>query len=226
MTTVDLKEWAHYILPDIPTAPMPAIISNVRDAARDFCERTLLWTYPLARMSTVIGQQDYTLTIPAATYGAIISVDDVKYKRTGELDTQFVTLDPLSENNRDLVNTGSWKFVTGPDPKEYWADIIDKNLHLLPIPTTASTLGLLVRVNLKPTFDCTTVPEFLHEDYALIIAEAALSYLFNNKSMEWYDPNQAAAHEAKFVNGCNNAKTKKITGATKRPLRVQMRPWV
>jgi len=223
----DLTDWSPEILPDIPSAPVPAIKIAIRRAAIDFCRKTLLWTYDLERIDVVATEQSYALTVPADQYGRIISVDSVKYKQDGKDDDQFAFIDPISENQKDLEDpSGAWRYTTGPMPSEFWVDIVDKNLHLLPIPTEDSDEGLLIKVNLKPTNTCDTVPDFLYDDYVQEIGYGALADLFGRKAMDWYDPNQAKDYFLKFITACNNTKTKKITGATKRPLRVKMREWV
>lgn len=219
----DLTDWSPDILPDIPTVPIVAIISAVRDAAVEFCEKTHLWKVDLTRISVVADTQDYTLTPPASS--ALVIVDNVKYKQNGQDDDQFVTLDPISKEQQNLFQSGNWIFATAPTPSQYWVDNVDKDLHLIPIPEDASTSGLLVHVVLKPSATCTTVPDFLYDDHRKAIASGALSNLYAKKGMSWYDPKEAQVYGAMFANDCNNAAIKRITGATKRPLRVQFRSW-
>lgn len=219
----DLTEFSPEILPSIPVAPVPTIRLAVLGAAIEFCEQTLLWTYALARINVAAEIQDYTLTIPAEQYGRIISIDDVKFKENGADDDQFRSLDVISENQEDLHNYGSWKYAEGESPSKYWADIQNKQIHLLPIPQTASAEGLLVRVNLKPVLNATTVPDFLYNDYRETIGYGALGRLFQLKTMPWFDFGAARFYKDMFRDLCNNTKLAKITGATKRPLQIKLR---
>jgi hypothetical protein len=223
MATKNLTEWEPGIAPDISGAPMPAIENAVRNACIQFCEGTLLWAHALDRINVIADQQGYTLTAPSDS--VIISADDVKYKQDGQADNQFVTLDPISENQEDLHSLGSWKFKKAPTPSYYFLDK-DKKLYLIDTPTVKSDAGLLVRVNLKPSRDCTSVQDFLYLDHFQAIANGAKEELFLKKGQDWYDPNLAMAFGADFREAINDAKLLKQTNYTKRPSRVRMRRFV
>ena len=229
----DLTEWSPDILAHAKRATANVIKQSVRDAAIAFCEKTWLWTVDLTVMSVVADQQDYTLADPSDA--KIIVVDNVKYKEDGQDDDQFRNLEPISENQMDLNDSGSWPYRESSAPSGFWADVVEKELHLYPIPTEASTDGLLVRVVARPSDACTSVSDFLYEEHRKAIAKGALADLFSQEVMDWSDLtdpvsfnhllNKANFYEKKFESACNNVKIKKITGATKRPLRVKFQPF-
>lgn len=223
MTTKALTLWWEEVAPDVAGVNMPAVVSAVRNACIKFCEDTFLWAADLTRITVEANTQDYTLTAPANSI--IIGVDDVKYKQDGLDDDQFVTLDPISENQKNLHDSASWKYRTSPTPSKYFVDR-DKKLYLYNIPTVASTSGLLVKVNLKPDRSCTTVEEFLYNDHFSAIGNGAKADLFSRRAMPWFDGKLALVHRALFTNAINNAKPLKTTGYTKRPMRVRMRDFV
>jgi len=223
MATKALTLWWEEVAPDVAGVNMPAVVSAVRNACIKFCAETFLWTADLTRINVEANTQSYTLTAPSDS--VIIGVDDVKYKQNGADDDQFVTLDPISETQKNLHDTGSWKYRTSPTPSGYFVDK-DKNLLLYRIPTVASTSGLLVKVNLKPDRACTTVDEFLYNDHFETIGHGAKADLFLRRAMPWFDGNLALVHRALFTNAINNAKPLKTTGYTKRPMRVRMRDFV
>jgi len=51
----------------------------------------------------------------------------------------------------------------------------------------------------------------------------SLADLYSRRSTPWYDPMEAVNKLGAFIRECNNAKMKKITGATNRSMRVRMR---
>ena len=223
MATKALTLWWEEIAPDVSGLAMPALVSAVRNACIKFCEETFLWTQDLTRITVEATTQSYSLTAPSNSI--IIGVDDVKYKQNGVDDDQFVTLDPVSETQKNLHDSASWKYRTGPTPSGYFADK-DKNLLLYRIPTVASTSGLLVKVNLKPDRACTTVDAFLYIVHFQAIGNGAKADLFSRRAMPWFDGNLALVHLALFTNAINNAKPLKISGYTKRPMRVKMRDFI
>lgn len=226
----NLTAWSPEILTDVMGVPIPALKLAVRNACIEFCERTLLWTYTLTAIDVEEDTADYTLTVPVSLYAEIICTDKVMYKEDGEDDDQFTTLWPISENQSDLGgdagSSDAWKYETASGPTHHWMDIVDKQLHLWPIPEDASTGGLLVSLCLKPNDTTDTVPDFLRRDFRQVIQYGALSYLFGRKATPWYDAAEQTKNESAFINGCNNAMNKKISGATKRPTRIQMREFI
>ena len=225
----NLTEWNHDIRPFAKRIDPSIIKKAVRDAAIAFCEKTWLWTVNLTRISVVADQQDYALTDPSDA--EIIVVDNLKYKENGQDDDQFRNLDPISENQMDLSGSGSWPFAESSSPTGFWVDVVDKILHLYSKPTEASTDGLLVRVVVRPSDGCTSVPDFLYEEHRKTITQGALADLFSQLLIDWPDPedivgfqyllNKANFYENRVEGACNEAKTKKIVGLTKMPLRVK-----
>ncbi len=231
--SVQMTQWAQDVYAGILGVPEPAVIDGVRNAAREFCKRTLLWTFELDRISVVASQSNYTLSVPSNQYGEIILVDDAKYKQNGQDDDQFVHLDPISENEMDLdewrsnTSRGGWKYQTAATPSKFWLDPDDRTiLYLYRTPTEASTQGLLVRVCLKPTKAAEVVPDFLYYQHYETILAGAFSDLYGRRQMPWFDAQEAGVHGAAFAMRTNNAKTIKWSGLGKKPMRARMRQFV
>ena len=226
MATVSITKWKPLIVPQVPEGSWPMMEWAVREAAIEFCEETHLWTYDLTRIDVEEDTQDYTLTVPSSQYAELEIIDSVKYKQNGQDDDQFVTLDPLSVNQADLEDSGSWIFLTSPTPSHFWVDNEDQELHLWRIPTVDSDEGLLVKTVLKPNDSCATLPDFLYNEHRRCIANGALSKLFGMKAMPWYDPVLSTEKMQLFNDGYNQAKWKKINGGTKRAAQVRMREFI
>ena len=221
-----LTAWSPEILTQVVGVPVPGIKVAVRNAAIKFCEETLLWTLTLDRISIVADTGAYDLALPALQDGQIINIDNVKFKENGASDDQFRRLDPISETQRDLVDSGSWSFLSSPNPNAYYSDYLNKQLNFYQIPTVASVEGLLVKVNVRPEIDCDDLPDFLYKDYRQAIKHGALSELFGAKAMAWYDLEKGMYHGAMFKDAYSDGKQDKITGPTKRPMSVRMRNWL
>jgi len=220
-----LSSWEPEILPDIPDVPRPALENAVRNACIEFCERTHLWTQDLDRIDVEADTREYALTEPSGA--EIILIDDLKYKQDGADDDQFTTLGPISENQKNLQDSGSWKYRDSATPSGYYA-LPDNPTEVLlyNIPTVASSEGLLVKVCLRPSRDCTTVQDFIYKSHFKTIGLGAKADLFARKGQAWYDLKESTKCEYKFINACNDAMVLKMTGATKRATRVQMREFI
>lgn len=221
-----LTAWSPEILTQVVGVPAPGIKFAVRNAAIKFCEETLLWTVILDRISIVADTKSYDLALPVSQDGAIIGIDNVRFKENGQSDDQFRRLDPISETQQDLIDTGSWSFLSGPNPSNYYSDFLSKQISFYQIPSVASIEGLLVKVNVRPEIDCDDLPDFLYKDYREAIKHGALSFLFGSKAMPWYDIENSMYHGALFKNAYSDGKQDNITGPTKRPMQVRMRNWV
>ena len=221
-----LTAWTPEILTQVVGVPVPGINYAVRKAAIKFCEETLLWTFTLDRITIVANIGAYDLTVPGIQHGEVVNIDNVKFKEHGADDDQFRRLDPISETQQDLIDSGSWQFLTSPNPNAYYSSFLNKQLNFYQIPTAGSTEGLLVKVNLRPTIDAVDLPDFLYNDFKEGIKHGALEVLFGSKAMAWYDIEKSMYHGAMIKNSYSDGKQDKITGPTKRPMQVRMRNWL
>jgi len=217
-----ITAWSADLELEIDDLTTTVVEDSIRDACIRFCEQTHLWTSELTAIDVDADTQDYTLSIPVTSTLIGVPDDGVYYKEDGEDDDQYAKLDCISDKITTRNESHAWKYEEGPRPSEFWVDNIDKDLHLRPIPTEASTGGLLVTVILKPILTATTVPAFLYDDYRREIASGALSNLYKMKHMPWYDPQQFALHETIFMNACGDAKITKLTGATNKQLSLKI----
>lgn len=220
----NLTDWIPNITKHIPNIPAPDINNAVRDACRKFCVETWIWKNTLALINVVASTSAYDLTIPAALYAELVAVpnDGVRYKQNGEATTQFSPLTCTSEDELD-AESGNWRYETSPQPTRFYVDNIDKKVNLVYTPEDASASGLEVSVILKPSKTALTVPDFLHDDYEDVIEAGALEDLLNRKNRSFYDPQEAGRHGSRFRAGYNEAKMKRFTGATNKPMSIKMR---
>ena len=221
--SVELTEWGNEIWPHIMGLPSPALKTAVRHAAIDFCKQTLLWEYTLDRIDVEADESDYTLTIPTAQYALLSGLVKVKYKEDGADDDQFTRLTITSETELEAQYSGPWQFYEATVPSKVWMDNVNKQLHLVPIPTEDSSEGLLVKVSLKPSDTSLVVPDFLYNGYKDEIANGTLAYLLSLKNTPWYDQGLSMEFKNSFKYGCDNASMKRVTGPTNRPMQVRMR---
>jgi len=217
----NLSSWESELLLEIQVeVPDSTIVAAARDACIRFCEETHLYTSTLDAITVEADESDYTLSVPDNSQLISVPKNGVLYKEDGEDNDQYSQLDCISEELTNQDYKYGWKYGEAPNPSEFWVDNQDKQLHLVPIPTDASEDGLLVTVILKPEITTTTIPDFLYDDYMRTITSGALAYLYKMKSMPWYDIDQYAFHEGKFLNACGDAKITKLTGATDIPLKL------
>ena len=220
----NISEWTpnvHYQLGDTLTPP-DKITEAVILALKDFCSRTLLWNSSLARVSVVANTSEYALSHAS---GDIISIARVLFKKTGEDDDQFSVLTPTSIFFEDEHTSGAWEHQTGTTPDRFYIGN-DKSLHLIPIPTEASTDGLLINAYIKPFTDATTVEDFFFDDHEDTITVGAVSKLLSEANTPRTDVVRGYQLHLDFVRRCNEVLGVMFTGYTNKQTRVRFRRFV
>jgi hypothetical protein len=220
---VNLTDWIPNVQKQISSIAIPNVQDSVRNACRKFCEETWIWKNTLALIDILADTAEYTLTIPTALHAELEAVprDGVRYKTNGADETTFYNLICTSEDDLDSMYPG-WRYETHPTPSRFYVDNIDKHLHLYPKPEDASTDGLEVSVILTPDRTTLTVPDFLYDDYELIIEAGALEDLMSRKNTPYYDLQEAGRYGNIFRLGYNDAKMKRFTGPTNKPMQIKM----
>jgi len=173
--------------------------AEVKEVVRDFCRDTGVWTITLTRISTVADTSAYTLTVPSTDGAAeICYIDHVQYKEDGADDDQFRPLTPFTREEADLYENGAWAFHVSTDPYKFYSNA-DKQLILYPIPTTASTNGLLVRVAVRPTDAATGCSPNIYIDYKKAIAVGTAAALMNMPNKPWSNAEMGAFYQGQYL---------------------------
>ena len=172
--------------------------AEVKETVRDFCRDTGIWKITLTRVNVVADTAIYTLTVPSTDGAAeICYIDDVKYKENGADDDQFRTLSPFTRQEADNYDNGSWAFQEAPEPRKFYSNA-DKQLILYPIPTVASTAGILPRVAVRPTDAATGCEPLIYVEYKKAIAIGAASALMNMPNKPWSNAEMSAFYGKQY----------------------------
>jgi len=228
--TTQLTAWEPYVYPYIPDAPNQALLTALRASVQEYLEMALLWTEWLTAINIVALTSAYTLSLPAglSTNNLIEAIDQVWFKENGADNDQYTPLDPIDVHEKDEELRTAWKYQSAPNPSGFYMEESEENvINLWPIPTAASTSGLLPRVFVKTKLTITSVEDWIFNRHRDAITEGALAFLFKMKGMPWYDPNEGLAHRALFENKTANAKNVQKTGqAVRKPTQVAFRNWI
>lgn len=170
----------HRILPYASDCPPSAAIFHLREAAADFFQRTLAWREDLPVVLSVVGAQDYTLTLPGMTKIAKL----LRYTFDGA--------------EKDVVDAevGERLAIDGSMREAAWT--LDRlGLSINPRPVSAGKV-MTVRVALKPTNTAESLPEVLHDQYIDHIASGALARILALPDAAWSDQALADRFEGRF----------------------------
>ena len=210
---MDLINWIPNIQKSISALPVTDIQDAVRSACRKFCKETWLRRYTQL-VDVVEDVSEYSLEPPEDSEIEAIPDDGVKYKGDS-----FINLTCTSESELDAT-CPNWRHRKSLYPSRFYVSNVDKHLFLVPRPEEVGSLE--VTCILRPSRNCLAVPDFLYDDYEIVIESGALEDLFNRRNRTYYDPNEAMRHRVLFREGYNEAKIKRFTGATNKPFKVKM----
>lgn len=195
MATVAFTELLPEVLAVAPTAPVPTIVRNIRNAARDLCERAKIYRYTVEDEAVYAGLAEVELTLP--DYTSLVT--PISLTLAGE---------PMTPSSPILLDEEApdWRTETGI-PKHFIRSTDQLNsLILYPIPETAYTSpGLNGVVSLKPSRTATVIDEVILDRYQTALISGALSRLLMIHGTLWYNPAQAAYHAGVFVDAVDRA---------------------
>lgn len=237
MASVNILDWRGEVAKyakGVDNASYTTLLDDeIKEVLRDFCERTHLWTQTLSPFVDVVANTSaydiYSLIDDSDGDADIEIVESVQYKEDGDDNDQLRALWPMTDwinddaeptAGRVYGNTGSWRYVTAPQPTHFYIDT-DKTLNLYPIPTVKSDEGLRVALVLKPRDDATEVPEFIYKDWKKAIAWGAAGRLLGMTTQKWFNRDLGDYYWDKYKQRRTAALLKKQTGFTRRDLKVQ-----
>lgn len=202
-----LQSFYPWVSIDCPGTPTLLMDDAIREGAREFCSRTHCIEYK-ATLTTVIGQQDYALTLPTDT--EVLTVLEVRRSATDKLTpTTEAALDGMS------VQDGT--------PSLY-AIIENAPLELRLAGTPTAVEALTVRYVLTPTESATTVDDRLLAWYRRGVTSYAKYALMSQPGKGWTNVEQAAFEYRRFEARVSDARVRRAQFRADLEQQVQMRP--
>lgn len=190
-----LSSFLPLVAPRAPGAPDPAVERAVRQAAIEFCSRTLVLERTLAAIQTVADQQDYTASYSGEVVHRLLAVrlDDAELALLSQAQTDAMPVVPDG-------GTPEAALLVGPT-----------TLRLYPAPTV-DDMDIVARCAMRPSQAATTLDDGLYERYAECIANGALARLLQDAKSAYYDPAGAGAARAAFEGAVASAKSAAFFG--------------
>lgn len=180
-----LTAWLPHV--QLPQCPQIVAIDAIRQAARDFCERTFAWHYTQDPVSIYPNEPEYELEPPAGAevvrvLQAWLSDVPIPVRSTTELDRVY--------------RTGSW--MTAKGSPRHVVNLSRRVARLVPIPEERVTSGLRLRIAIKPDITATEICDEVFEQHRDAIAAGARARLQLMPSQPFSDAKQGAVDRALF----------------------------
>lgn len=210
MANVAWEAFLPMILVQAPGVSQPLAEASVRDAAIEFCKRSLAWVHHMDALPIVAGVADYDLDVPDGA----VAIQPLDVWADGE------PLDPAAPRELTALY-GEWRAETGT-PLYYLHEVLDgavRQLTLAPKPIATVSNGLTARLALRPTKTSTEIDEAIYEEYGTVIANQALGRLLLMPKRPWSDAEHGVALLREFSSQCSAAQLRAARGGTRAPLR-------
>lgn len=200
----DIDDILPNIRPFAPGVADPTAYEWIRQAAIEFCERTLLWRYEDSFAITAENPQ--AVIAPA---GAVIHL----IERLDFDDVQLVQKTPAQLD--DLVP--QWRAGTLTGVPSYFTQTEPNTVAMSPLE--AGTLK--VWTWLKPAPDATELPDFMVDQYRQVIADGALARILLIPNQSFTDVKMASAYGMAFQSKLDILSNKGSTGQQRARVRTR-----
>ena len=178
------------IIPMVPGCTDTLIVSSVRSAVIELCERSEVYQKELDTLYTVPGLFDFDLEPPSGT--AVEKVLSVVYEGKD--------LEPITPG---LLEQRLPKWRDSSGEPQYYIKLDANTLRLAPVPNTAAKA--ILRAILKPTHNSSSCDSLVMNDYRDTIINGALYRLLRIPSKEWTDYSGAGVYGTLFNEGITAA---------------------
>lgn len=180
--TTDIEDAYSMVAPYVQGAPFATIIYYLREAAIDFCTKTLCWRATLAPVLTVVDRGEYDLKLPDQSK----LVKLLRYKFDDREQTEGVVSPDQGAALLDQTSSAD----------AIWTEN-RVTFKVCPVPTVAAK-EMVLTVALKPSSDSTCIPSNIFEDFATAIAEGAIGRIAAIPRQAFSDMQQASLYQGKF----------------------------
>lgn len=192
--SIKFEDFLSDIIPMVPGCPDSLIIQNVRQAARELCEKASCYLEDLDPITVVNGLYEYDLDAPRNT--------DIHKLKWALLDGRYMEFSSTAlmaqryPNWREKNKTGVPKLIAQIRPNAFW---------LCPVPQNKIKNGLVIHAVLKPSQKSVVLEDRIANEYRDTIVNGALFRLLRLPSKDWTDLGGAKVYGALFQDGIREA---------------------
>jgi len=181
------------LLVDVDGCPEVTALAQLRNAARDFCATTHVWTVTLDDFNTVANTSAYALQLPAQSTPvrlARVNVGDEKGVDIFEPETAKAALDCGRQRPFAWLDQGQLRI--GPTPNR--------------------VMSVSVQLSLKPSLNADEIPDWIAEEHAEKLRAGARERLFAMPRKDWTDLTASQLAAGEFSSGAGAAAINKTKG--------------
>ena len=198
-----------------PGAPQPVLVTHLRDAAIEACERTSAWRYKHATITMVAGTYEYAF-VPES--GA-----EVHTILTSSINGNDLPVKTLEDIHRLYPKYPSSVVAERTTPQYIFQNNPD-TFHVVLVPDN-STDTIEMFVAQKPLRSSTGMEGTVMDDLETVIIHGALQSLLTMPETTWSDTELAAYHAKQFTFKAAERRARANIGAGRATLTVRSPVW-
>ena len=213
--TVPYEQFLSQVTQYVPDVSEFVAIDAIKNAAIEFCTKSLYWQINLEPMAIVANQPNYVLDTPPDT--KVIQIVSAYFD-------QNLLIPQSPDRLADIYRMGDWQNQSGSP--QYITQIIKPEVLLVPYPFVDQGNTLSIRVALAPTRDSQEIDSEIFEQWAETIAMGARARLYAQPKQPYYDKQAAVDATKLFRYDINRARIAVNKGLTRTSSQVEFQRFV
>lgn len=179
------------VVPEVPGAELALVLYHIKQACREFCQRSLYAREVLAPIDVVASTATYTATPSAPSDFEVGSVVEARIL----VDSALRQLSPRAPRQLD-AEVPNWDTQTGQPI--YYTQRATNTVTLAPIPAASITAGLVLTIAKVPLAAGGGIDDDLYAKFLTGLAAGAKYRLMRMGKKPWSDANMAGYYERVF----------------------------
>lgn len=197
------------VMPFVENCPKMAALHAIRNAAIDFCSRSLYLNQDLDPFGVTKGENTYEIDVPSG----------YKLSNVIALWFQGALIEKKTEQELRLMYTRDWRSIPG-NPR-YFTQFDEDSVTFCLRPDQTIAQAITGRVAYEPLRSYNRIDERVYERYAELIGWGAIARLCNNAEQPYSDQNRAFQMARLFRAECAAIRKKVLDGFAMAPQRVR-----
>jgi len=197
MSTINFETLLSELIPFVPEAPDLIIIRNIRAALIELCEKASIYQKELDPISSVKGEFEYELDVPAGT-----TLHEILWVTHDGHDLEPISPTLLEQRKPKWRTTEVGESGT----PEFYLKFNASTIYVVPAPSNTTADSIRVRAILKPTHTATSCDAEVMNDYRDAIVNGAAFRLLRTPGHSFTDFNAAQVYGTLFIDQLQDAK--------------------
>jgi hypothetical protein len=199
VSLISLEAWENIISSHLNGVPQPTLVDAVRDALIDFCQKTRIWSEPIA-VEFVAGERFVYLPNMAGTA--------FPFEVSQRIIVDGTPINLLDKAKLEAKYPSGWSDLVG----EVECAFSDRPGRLILIPAPEQNQDIEATAFYQPSRNGLEAPLFLYEMYANIIGYKAIAILHGHELASYAKADKIGEFESRYQMGLDSVYNREGVG--------------